>query len=83
MSGKRITYPKEGEKKLKETIQKLRAELRKVKKQKRILEEEIANIMKPVRTRKKHIDREKLTSEEWRKDFMKRFKENLKKRQEE
>ena len=58
-----------------ETIQKLRAELRQVKKEKKILEEEIQNIMKPVRSRKKHVDRAKMTSEEWRKDFVQRFKE--------
>ncbi len=75
-------YPKEGAQKLKETVHTLRAELRKVKKENKSLKASIANVLKPVRKHKAHINQPKLTSDEWRKDFVRRFKADLQKRQE-
>lgn len=71
----RTTYPKEGERKLKETIRELRAEITRLEKENRLLNEEIQNIVKPVRTRKTHQDTRKMTNEEWRKDFLRRVAE--------
>lgn len=76
-----VNYPKEGDKKLKETIQVLKSRIRHLTKENKWLRAELENVMKPVRTRKKKIDRE-LTHEEWRKKFVRELKEDLAKREE-
>jgi len=70
------TYPKENERKLKLIIKELRAEIRKLLKRIRFLEEELSNVMKPVRVRKKNSTKE-LTHEAWRKDFVARIKKSM------
>lgn len=72
------TFPKDGIRKLKEVIRDLRAQINGLEKENRILRQEIDNIVKPVRNRKPHTDTRKLTSEEWRKDFVRKFKESMK-----
>lgn len=71
------TYPKEGTKKLNETLKDLRALLRQKEKEIRFLKNEIENIVKPARTRKEHVDRNKLGSDAWRSDFLSRFKKEV------
>lgn len=74
--GKQQTYPKDNEQKQKETIRKLRAERRKLLKKIRFLEDELINVQK-VRVRKE--PKPELTSDEWRREFARKFKESLKK----
>lgn len=68
------TYPKENQKKLNETIRELRSALRKKEKETKFLHDELNNIMKPVRDRKTHVEKDKLEYDEWRKDFITRWK---------
>lgn len=75
--GVRQTFPKDGLKKANETIQELKAIIRQNEKDNRLLREELENIMKPVRKRKHHIDRNKMPMDEWRVDFVKRFKKEV------
>lgn len=70
------TFPKENQKKLNETIKELRALLKQKEKQIRFLEEELENLLKPVRTRKKEVKLEP-GSDEWRMDFVKRLKKEV------
>lgn len=77
------TYPKENEKKLKDKIQRLRDRIKQLTKENRILKEELINIMKPVRKRKKSTPQPKLTSDEWRKQFVAEVKADLKRKEEE
>lgn len=67
------SYVKEGTKKLKETIRDLRASLRHSEKEIRFLKEELLNIMKPGRDRKKPLPTTEVAFEDWKKDFIKRF----------
>lgn len=71
---KHKSFPKEGIKKLKETIQELKALVRELEIQNKILKDELNNIVKPSRSRKVH-EPLKPGSEAWRKDFVKRVKE--------
>lgn len=82
MTRKHKTYPKEGVQKQKDLIQDLKDKNRKLRKENKFLRDELKNIMKPVRVRKEHKDDASMTHEEWRKDFVRRFKEDLKERQE-
>lgn len=77
----RKTFPKEGDAKLKETVQKLKAERRMLLKKIKFLEDELINLQKPVRIRKE--EPKPLTSEEWRKQFAERFKQSLKRNNDE
>lgn len=81
-----LTYPKDGERKLKETVRQLKNELGRLRKENNILRNEIENIVKPPRPRKEHVEEKSpkmMTREEWRKDFVKRFKPGLDKKLEE
>lgn len=71
------TFPKENQKKLNETIRDLKAELRQRDKEIKFLRDEIDNITKPIRERKTHVEQAKLTHEEWKKDFILRFKRDV------
>lgn len=71
------TFPKENQKKLNETVRDLKAELRARDKEIRFLREEIENLVKPVRTRKAHVEQVKPTEAEWRADFVRRFKRDV------
>jgi len=71
------TFPKENQKKLNETIRDLKAELRQKDKEIKFLRDEIDNIKKPVRERKKHEQTVEPTHEEWKKDFIMRFKRDV------
>lgn len=71
------TFPKENQKKLNETIRDLKAELRQKNKEITFLRNEIDNLVKPVRDRKVHVEKEKLSDVEWRKDFIRRFKREV------
>lgn len=68
------TFPKENQKKLNEIIHELRATLRQKDKEIKFLHDEIENLVKPVRTRLPHVEREKLSHEDWKKDFLKRMR---------
>jgi hypothetical protein len=69
------TFPKEGTKKDKQTIRALKAQISALEKEIRFLERELLNIMKPVRERK--VVKPDPTFEDWRKDFLKRFKKEV------
>lgn len=71
------TFPKENQKKLNETIKDLRAMLRQKDNEIKFLRSEINNIMKPSRDRKQHEEIETQTHEEWKVDFLKRFKRDV------
>lgn len=84
--GRNVTYPKNGDRRLRETIKDLKAMVNQLKKRNRVLEQEIGNIMKPVRPRREHIEQpspKMMTQEEWRQDFIKRHKPGIDKRLEE
>lgn len=81
-----LTYPKDGERKLREIIRQLKTEVGRLRKENFILRSELNNIMKPERPRKEHVEEkgpQKMTREQWRKDFVKKFKPGLDKRLEE
>lgn len=69
------TFPKEGVKKDKQTIRDLKAQINKLEKEIRFLERELLAIMKPVRERKPV--KPDPSFEEWRRDFLKRFKKEV------
>lgn len=69
------TFPKEHKKKMNETIRDLKAELRQKDKEVRFLQNELENIMKPVRERKVKV--EQLDHDSWKKDFIKRWKKDV------
>lgn len=71
------TFPKENEKKLKQSIRDLRSRVNRLERENKFLHNEIANLVKPIRDRKIHLDKPKLTHEEWKKDFIKRFKKEV------
>lgn len=71
------TFPKENQKKLNETIRDLKALLRQKDKEIKFLRDELDNVMKPVRDRKTHVEKDKITHDEWRKDFVRRFKRDV------
>lgn len=79
----RKTFPKEGEKKKNETIQKLRGRIKYLEKKVKFLENELINVVKPVRRDPKleeptgNVEKSK---EEWRKEFLKKFRQSLKER---
>jgi hypothetical protein len=77
--GKTQTYPKDKEQKQKDTIQKLRAERRKLLKKIAFLEDELINVQKH-RPRKE--PKPEMTRDEWRKEFARKFKESLKNKEE-
>lgn len=70
------TFPKENQKKLNDTIKELKAQLKQRDKRIRFLEEEIENLVKPVRVRKNEVKLEP-GSDEWRQDFVRRMKKEV------
>lgn len=93
-----LTYPKDGERKLRETVKDLKMEVGRLRKENRILRDEVENIIKPARPRKdpaqlkreheRRLDEKEdpgktMTREEWRQDFIKKFKPGIDKRLEE
>lgn len=75
-----LTYPKDGERKMREDNKQLRMQVSRLRKENSILRNELENIMKPVRTRKEHVEQVKpqeMTHEEWRKNFVKQFRPRL------
>lgn len=78
-----MTHPKNGERRLKHTIQELKAENNRLERENRQLREEIQNLMKPARPRKEHVEQKspkKMTETEWRQDFIRRMKPGIDKR---
>lgn len=71
------TFPKENQKKLNEIIRDLKALLRKKEKEITFLRNEIDNLVKPSRDRKTHVEKDKLSHDEWKKDFVRRFKKEV------
>lgn len=71
------TFPKENQKKMNETIRDLKSELKQRDKHIKFLEQEIENLVKPVRTRRQHVEQPKLTEAEWKVDFIRRFKKEV------
>lgn len=73
------TFPKEGIKKDKETIRSLRAELKSKDREIKFLRDELNNVMKPQRTRKpQQVEvTPEVQYEDWKKDFVKRFKRDV------
>jgi hypothetical protein len=90
-----LKYPKDGERKQNETIKQLKREVSRLSKENRILRDEVENIVKPVRPRKDPVAQKRerearldatedpaktMTQDEWRKDFIAKFKPRLDKR---
>lgn len=73
----RKTFPKEGIKKLKETISELKALLRQREKEIQFLKVELENLVKPLRDRKPHTEQNKMSYDQWRKDFIRRWKRDV------
>lgn len=82
-TGRPKSFPKENERKLKDQIQKLKAKLKQVEKENKVMKAELQNIMKPVRKRRRHKEQPKQTFEVWREQFLAEVKESFKNRQEE
>lgn len=70
------TYPKDGIKKAKETIQELKARINYLEKENKFLRDEIQDRMKPIRERK-NSNKVGSTLEDWKKDFVKRFRKEV------
>jgi hypothetical protein len=62
---------------LNEVIRDLKALLRQKEKEIRFLRDELENLTKPVRDRKTHVEKDKLSQDEWRKDFIRRYKRDV------
>lgn len=78
-----LTYPKDGERKLRETNRQLKMQVSRLRKENEILRHEIENIVKPERPRKPHVEQKSqktMTEAQWREDFIGRFKPDLDKR---
>ena len=78
-----VTYPKDNEQKLRDTVHNLRAKVSRLRKENQSLRDELSNIIKPERSRKEHVEQpsqKKMTREEWRQDFIKRHKPHIEKR---
>lgn len=78
-----MTYPKDHDRRLRETIRQLKNEIGRLRKRERVLMDELNNVMKPVRPRKEHVENKshkEMTHEEWRLEFMKKFKPSIEKR---
>jgi hypothetical protein len=73
--GVRKTFPKEGTKRDKQTIRELRALLGSQEKEIRFLKQELLNTMRP--GREKVETKPEPGFEEWRKDFLERFKKEV------
>lgn len=71
------TFPKENQKRLNQIIRDLKAMIRQKDKEITFLRNELLNTMKPTRDRKGHVEKDKLSPEEWKKDFIKRFKRDV------
>lgn len=67
----RKTFPKDGLKKLKDTVHELRGKLNEVEKENRFLRKEIEAIMKP--KSKTQVPTVPVPTEDWRKDFLRRL----------
>jgi predicted RNase H-like nuclease (RuvC/YqgF family) len=70
------TFPKENQKKLNAIIKELKAVIKQQDKEIRFLKQELEDLIKPVRTRKKEVKLEP-GSEEWKKDFIRRFRKDV------
>lgn len=89
-----LSYSKEGDRKLRDTVKQLKAAVSRLRKENEMLREELLNIVKPIRPRKekashipageppeKYGEGEKtMTQAEWRQDFTEKFKPILEKR---
>lgn len=79
-----LSYPKDGEDKVRDSNKNLRAQIKRLRKENDMLRQELINIVKPARPRKEPVvqtnePREKYeevlkTREEWRQEFIKKFK---------
>ena len=77
-----MTHSKNGERRLKQTIQELKAEKNRLERENFRLREELKNLVKPVRPRKEHVEQKsqrKMTETEWRLDFIRRHKPGVEK----
>jgi hypothetical protein len=71
----RKTFPKDGVRKLKDTVHELRGKLNELEKENRFLKKEIEAIMKPKSPKSKlEVPTTPNTHDEWRKDFLRRLK---------
>jgi hypothetical protein len=68
-------FPKDEEGKTKESKKELKSQLRQALKKIKQLENELENLKKPTRVRKKEVNKPATGSPEWREDFVRRFKE--------
>lgn len=78
-----VNYPRNGERRLRDTIKDLKSLLNQLRKENRMLRDEIDNIMKPERPRREHVEEKSpktMTKEEWRLEFIKNNKPAIDKR---
>ena len=73
----RKTFPKDNDKRLKQTVHDLRAQLKHYMKENDFLRRELSDIMKPVRKRKDKSDVKSDSFEAWRDSFLKRFNKEV------
>lgn len=71
------TFPKENQKKMNEIIRELKSVVKQKDKEIQFLRDELENVVKPQRDRKTHVDKKEVTVDEWRKDFIRRFKRDV------
>lgn len=82
-----MTYPKDGEQKLKQENKQLRMQVSRLRKENDILRQELTNIVKPIRPRKQKVEKryedfaddkpEVMTKDEWRQKFIADFKPRI------
>ena len=80
-----MSYSRNDDRRHRNTIKELKAMVNQLRKENRLLRQELDNIMKPERPRKEHVEEspKMMTKEDWRRDFVKRFRPGLEKRLEE
>jgi hypothetical protein len=85
-----LSYPKDGDRKLRETVKDLKKIAGQLRKENEMLKRELENIVKPVRQRKERTKAEQekyldsledpaktMTQDEWRKSFIREFKPRI------
>ena len=84
-----LTYPKDGDDKVRDSNKQLRMEVKRLRKDNERLRQELANIVKPVRKRREEpsdsgepaekYEDPKLTKDQWRRKFVAEYKPRINK----
>lgn len=81
-----MTYPKNGDSRLRESVKQLKAQVSRLRKENDALRQELLNVMKIEHAPKEKVKSAEprvMTSDEWRREFVKKFKPKIKRRLEE